>query len=61
MDENKIKIDAVPDVFYPMPIRQCNVCRKYEYEVDEPAFLVDEKFWLCDNCLSKLRKLLVDE
>lgn len=40
------------------PSRICSVCGKFEYE---KAYVATGTFWLCDECLGKLKKLLNEE
>ena len=52
-----IKPDYVRTTTSMEPTRVCSVCGAYERK-DAIAYYSKSEFWLCPECLKKLRKLL---
>ena len=52
-----IKPDYMRTTASMQPTRVCSVCGAYERK-DAIAYYSKSEFWLCPECLKKLRKLL---
>ena len=52
-----IKLDYMRTTASMQPTRVCSVCGAYERK-DAIAYYSEDKFWLCPECLKRLKKLL---
>lgn len=43
------------------PVKHCAVCDYYDSPVRRNVIYSDGQFWLCPNCLNKLRNLIARE
>lgn len=55
-----IKPDYMRTTTSMPPTRVCAVCDRNEYNYTE-SYYTKDVFWLCDDCLKKLKKLLEKE
>ena len=55
-----IKQDYPPRTIRTEPTRVCSVCGAYECK-DAIAYYSKAEFWLCPECLKRLKKLLDKE
>lgn len=48
----------IPDVGDRPPTNMCSICG---FKEDDAARLINGFFWLCPDCLKKLRKLVAED
>lgn len=59
INTNTIKIDPHDGWLNVKPTKQCVICNIYaDKDLSTNVRLVEDVFWMCPNCLAKLKKLL---
>ena len=60
LNECSFKLSVPVGEMHTEPTRVCSVCRTNEFGYTGSYYSTDE-FWLCPDCLKRLKKLLNEE
>ena len=60
LKEGTLKLFVSADEICSEPTRVCAVCGTYEFK-SAISYYTRDKFWLCPECLKRLKKLLDKE